>query len=500
MRRTATGFEVVVASEDETRRLAADLAAIVAPGDVLALHGDLGVGKSALARALIRALAEAPDLEVPSPTFTLVQTYATRIPVAHFDLYRLGDPDELREIGFEDALAEAVTLIEWPGRAGAELPADRLDITIDLGRTAEARTFRLAGDARWLARLDTTFAVRGLLAGIGMAAADRHHLQGDASTRSFERAVAEDRSAIVMKWPPFPPRPPLADGLTYEALVHQTDSLTAFVAIADTLRRQGLTAPRRLAADDARRLLLLTDLGGELIVADGAPIAGRYLTAARYLADLAALTWPPVATADDGARWPMPVYDRRALLTEVSLFADWYVPDVAGRPLAPEARRQWLALWDDLLARFDDDRSVWVFKDYHSPNILWQAGAADPIGLIDFQDALVGPAAYDVASLLTDARVDISDDLAAALLAAYCDRRRAADPAFDAEDFATGVVILGAQRNAKILGRFVEYATRSGRKAHLRFLPRVRRNFEKALGHPVLAGLKLWYERLGDGA
>ena len=104
MRRTATGFEVVVASEDETRRLAADLAAIVAPGDVLALHGDLGVGKSALARALIRALAEAPDLEVPSPTFTLVQTYATRIPVAHFDLYRLGDPDELREIGFEDAL------------------------------------------------------------------------------------------------------------------------------------------------------------------------------------------------------------------------------------------------------------------------------------------------------------------------------------------------------------------------------------------------------------
>jgi tRNA threonylcarbamoyl adenosine modification protein YjeE len=489
---------VAVSDEAGTRRLAGDLAAIVAPGDVIALHGDLGVGKSAFARALIRALAGEPDLEVPSPTFTLVQTYATpRLVVGHFDLYRLSDPDELLEIGFDDALDTALTLIEWPDRAGDRLPEDRLDIEIGMDGTAEGRRFRFrASSPGWQVRLDETLAVRHLLDGIGLADAERRHLQGDASTRRFERASAGDRSVVVMRWPRLAVRPPLADGLPYEALVHQTDSLLAFRAIADTLRRRGFRAPAILGEDGARRLMLIEDLGGEPIVRDGAPIAERYLAAARRLADFAREPWPAEATTDAGAVWPMPAYDRRALLTEASLFVDWFVPDLVKQPLDAGRRAEWRTIWDRLLARFDGERSVWVLKDYHSPNILWQEGADDPIGLIDFQDALLGPAAYDVASLLTDARVDVPDELAETLFEAYVERRRGFDPAFDREAFEEAVVILGAQRNAKIAGRFVEYAVRTGRDAHLRFLPRVRRNLEKALRHPVLADLKLWYERL----
>lgn len=492
-------IDVVVASEAETLVLADDLAAMVAAGDVIALHGDLGAGKSALARAVIRALCDAPDLEVPSPTFTLLQSYeGPRFPVAHFDLYRLADPDELVEIGFEEALADGVTLIEWPGRAGDRLPENRLDVTIEMTGTPEGRRFRFASASpAWLARVGQTLAVRHLLAEAGLKDFHRGFLQGDASTRSFERARGEERSAIVMQWPPFGPRPPLADGLSYEELVHQTDSLVAFAAIADTLRRRGLRSPAILAADYDRRLFVLEDLGREGIVIDDRPVAERYLAAVRYLADRAAEVWPAEAVTDDGRRWPMPHYDRRALLTEVSLFADWYLPYVTHAPVSAGARSEWLSLWNDLLARFDDDRSVWVFKDYHSPNILWQDGAADPIGLIDFQDALLGPAAYDVASILTDARVDIEDGLADHLFEAYVERRLARDARFDRDDFEARVVILGAQRNAKILGRFVQYAVRTGRSGHLRFLPRVRRNLEKALAHPVLAGVKLWYERLG---
>ena len=492
---------VSVADEAGTLRLADDIAAIARPGDVVALYGDLGMGKSAFARAVVRRLANEPDLEVPSPTFTLLQSYDTaRFPVHHFDLYRLADPDELIEIGFSEAIGEGLSLIEWPDRAGDELPAARLDIVISDGDGFYGRRFSLeARGGNWAERLDETFAVRDLLDRAGLAGAARSHVQGDASTRRFERATEEGSSAILMHWPPFGPLPVHADGLSYEALVHAPDRLDAFLAIGDTLRRHGFRAPRLIAADEPRRLLLLEDLGADSIAPGGIASYERYLAAARRLADMAAVSWPETATTDDGRAFPLPAYDRRALLTEVELFASWYAPDVGGRPLSDAETVEWLALWDGLLARFDDDRSAWVLKDYHSPNILWQADG-DPIGFVDYQDALRGPAAYDLASLATDARIDIADDLAAAMLDAYCDRRRAVAGPFDEADFRDAVVVLGAQRNAKILGRFVRYAKLTGRRQHLQFLPRVRHNFEKALDDKVLAGVKLWYERLDPPA
>jgi tRNA threonylcarbamoyl adenosine modification protein YjeE len=489
---------VTVADEAGTRRLADDLAAILRAGDVIALHGDLGMGKSALARAIVRRLAGDADLDVPSPTFTLVQSYETaRLPVHHFDLYRLADPDELTEIGFFDLVAEGAALIEWPERAGDDLPDDRLDIIITEGDSRDGRQFELIGDAdAWAGRIEETLATRALLDRAGLVGAERRHLHGDASTRSFERATTATTSAVVMHWPLWRAFLKRADDDRYEDIVHLADNLTAFSAIADTLRREGFRSPRILTSDAERRIMIVEDLGSEGVVRNGVPIAERYLVAACRLADLAAIRWPDVATDDAGGRWPMPRYDRRALATEVGLLPTWYAPKITGAPLSPEARAEWDSLWDGLLARFDDDQRHLVLRDYHSPNILWQA-LGDPIGLIDFQDGLLGSPAYDLAALITDARVDIPDDLAEAMTAAYVERRRAQDAGFDADEFAERVAILGAQRNGKILGRFVEYAARTGRTHHLSFLPRVRANFEKALGEKVLAGVKLWYERHG---
>lgn len=492
---------VSVADEAGTLRLADDIAAIARPGDVIALHGDLGMGKSAFARAVVRRLAGDPDLEVPSPTFTLLQSYETaRFPVHHFDLYRLADPDELIEIGFSEAIGEGLSLIEWPDRAGDELPAERLDIAISEGKDLNGRRFSLEapGDG-WAERLDETFAVRDLLDRAGLAGAQRRHLHGDASTRSFERATVGGQAAVVMRWPAWRAYLKRSDDDRYEEIVHLADSLTAFSAIADTLRRHGFRSPRVLDRNSERRLMLVEDLGSDGIVRDGVPITERYLAAARRLADLAVVVWPEIAADDAGNRWPMPRYDRRALATEVGLFAAWYVPHLTGASLGADDLAEWNNLWDGLLARFDDEQGRLVLRDYHSPNILWQA-SGDPIGLIDFQDGLLGSPAYDFGALVTDARVDIPDELAAAMIAAYVDRRRTLDASFDAADFLERATILGAQRNAKILGRFVEYAARTGRTHHLRFLPRVRRNLEKALDDKVLAGVKLWYERLGLAA
>ena len=146
----------VLASEAETAAFAAKLAAIVRAGDVLALHGDLGAGKTALARAFVRARGR-PDEEVPSPTFTLVQMYepadAAAPPVWHFDLFRIASPEDALELGIEDAFASAVTLIEWPDRLGALLPAHRLDLTLTAADAPDSRRLSIEGDRRAAARL-----------------------------------------------------------------------------------------------------------------------------------------------------------------------------------------------------------------------------------------------------------------------------------------------------------------------------------------------------------
>ena len=130
---------------DATARLGAGIAAGLEPGVAIALWGDLGSGKTTLARAILRALGVAED--VPSPTFTLVQSYDTNPPVAHYDLYRLKSPHEMTELGFDDALAEGVALVEWPERAPEILPPDTLHVR--LGLKDGARHARLTGPARW---------------------------------------------------------------------------------------------------------------------------------------------------------------------------------------------------------------------------------------------------------------------------------------------------------------------------------------------------------------
>jgi tRNA threonylcarbamoyladenosine biosynthesis protein TsaE len=137
---------VFLADEAATQGLGHALAAALRPGDAVCLTGPLGAGKSTLARALIRALTS-PDEEVPSPTFTLVQFYETAtFPLAHFDLYRLTDPDEAYEIGLDEALDDGVALIEWPQRLEGRLPATRLDIDIALDGDARRAVIVRHGD------------------------------------------------------------------------------------------------------------------------------------------------------------------------------------------------------------------------------------------------------------------------------------------------------------------------------------------------------------------
>lgn len=154
-------LRVDLPEEAATQQMARRLAALARAGDVIALWGDLGAGKTVFARAFVNALAPpggdataAEEEEVPSPTFTLVQVYE-RAPASvwHVDLYRIEDRSETRELGLDEAFAEGISLIEWPGRLGAGLPAERLDLVLDFAERPEARRAELRGGDGWRARL-----------------------------------------------------------------------------------------------------------------------------------------------------------------------------------------------------------------------------------------------------------------------------------------------------------------------------------------------------------
>ena len=196
---TTTGgasFTVTIPNEAAMVAFMTDIAGALEPGDLVTLSGDLGAGKTTFARALIRYLAGDDTIEVPSPTFTFVQTYELpRFPLVHGDLYRLSGTADLAELGFDDLPDGAVVLLEWPDRAAGLLPPDRFDITFtlapDLG--AEARNVRYVGYGAFAPRAERIALVRAFLDESGVGAARRQRMQGDASTRIFERLTLDNR-------------------------------------------------------------------------------------------------------------------------------------------------------------------------------------------------------------------------------------------------------------------------------------------------------------------
>ena len=250
-------------------------------------------------------------------------------------------------------------------------------------------------------------------------------------------------------------------------------------------------------------LLLLEDLGGGKVVSDSnppAPIAERYLESVRLLAHLHAQALPRTVCFGSDVRHDIPAFDAGVFHAEASLLLDWFVPHVRGTACDATDRAAFIAAWDEVIAATGvlTRDPTWVLRDYHSPNIVWcDPGVPPPsphdcVGVIDFQDALWGPAAYDVVSLGQDARVSVTQALEGNIIAAYAEARASAS-SLDETAFLADYAVMGAQRNTKILGIFARLNRRDGKPHYLAHMPRVSDYLTRCLAHPALAPIAAWY-------
>jgi len=339
----------------------------------------------------------------------------------------------------------------------------------------------------------------------GLGAARRELLAGDASTRRYERLHPDGGpSLIFMDQPPAletAPCPPDATpaeraAAGYNALARlAAGRVDAFVATAGYLRAQGLSAPVIVAADAARGLAVLEDLGDGLfarLIEDGQDEAPLYDGAIAALVQLHR-TEPPDILAYDGASWPLLTYDAVALQTADALFPEWLPKLKPKLAFDDQALAEWEAIWAPIRQRGAEGAKVFCHRDYHAENLIWlpdRAGAAQ-VGLLDFQDALKAHPAWDLSMLLHDARRDVSPEREAAALDRYFTLR----PEIDRDQMLADYHALGALNIVRILGIFARLVSRDGKPRYAAFMPRLWGYLDRCLADPQLATLKAWLDR-----
>jgi len=415
----------------------------------------------------------------------------------------LGDAQEADELGLDEAIETGAILVEWPDQISGLLPKRTFDIVIEDGESSQTgsdsrRLTILADDADWK-RLERSLLINAFLVNHGFGESQRAPLTGDASTRAYEtvkRSAHDGPPPIVMNAPRQPDGPPIKDGKPYSRIAHLAEDVSAFVAVARTLEDAGFKVPQIIASDLENGFLLCENLGDETpLLSGGSPDPHRYGWAAETLAAMAERVWSSTVTFEGGSgtsvEHTIPTYDKQAMSIEVDLLPKWFAPWRLGSELFQDRVAEFVSIWDDLIARLEDQPKTLVLRDFHSPNIIWcpHEKGIRQIGMLDFQDAVIGPTAYDLASLAQDARVHVPVALEAELISRYL--RNA--PSQNRALFEEGYAIMAAQRATKILGIFVRLSKRDGKDAYLAHIPRIEAVLLRTLNHPVLAPYKTWF-------
>jgi len=336
----------------------------------------------------------------------------------------------------------------------------------------------------------------------GLENARRNPIAGDASGRRYDRVTKGNQTFILMDAQTSlrtrlcdPLATPAQRALTgYDALARRSGGrVEAFVCLASWLRSQRLAAPDVFAFDASSGLALVEDLGDNLFAAmldRGDSTEDAYVAAASLLAQLTQ-TPPPRTLNAGGSTWNVLEYDHTALIAESSLLLDWFISRQLGRQVSAAARTDWENAWRDVFAASELLPRYLVLRDYHSPNLIWLPERPFPqsVGLLDFQDALVGSPAFDLMSLLEDPRRDIPEEVSLAALSRFF-----SGSAADRDAFLSEYAVMSVQRSTKLIGIFHRLALAEQKPQYLRYVTRAIRQLSKHIRNPSAQPILSWLQ------
>jgi N-acetylmuramate 1-kinase len=335
------------------------------------------------------------------------------------------------------------------------------------------------------------------LARAGWGEAARTPLNADASTRRYERLRRRTETAMLMDAPPLEslPCPPGADDderlkLGWNAISRLAASrVEAFAAVGGHLVNLGLSAPKIYDQDIPRGLAILEDLGDDLfarVIENGGDEIQLYEAAGEVLA--AAHRAPaPFTLPYRGGEWPILTYDHLALSANVDLFVEWMPKRDLEVRINEQTRLRWERVRENLIAKAEDFPRALIMRDTHAENLLWlpQREGLGRVGLLDFQDALLGWGEWDISMLVHDARRDVSAEARAAATRAYLDGTGGSR-----KDFDERLAVLGAMNMMRIMGIFARLVVRDNKPRYDTFQPRLRRLLNETLSHPSMSEAK----------
>ncbi|GLQ04869.1 aminoglycoside phosphotransferase family protein [Sneathiella chinensis] len=299
----------------------------------------------------------------------------------------------------------------------------------------------------------------------GWGDAHRAPLAGDASARRYDRLIGRDGSAILMMDP-------------------SSETVEKFLAVTKILEDRGYSVPRIMEQDAADGFVLMEDFGDALfasLLAGGADEPELYRLAVDFLIDLGQQPVP------EG----LPRFTSDYVLDQNGMFLDWFAAVQAELTLSTEARDFYQQIWTELLSSLEQEPGVILLRDFHAENVFHLEGRPGlrALGLIDYQDAMVGPAAYDLVSLFQDARRDVPETLEQDMVARYMEATGA-----EPEAFLRSYALLGAHRALRILGIFVRLIRQQGKPKYEAFMPRMKGYLWRNLAHPDLVALRHWLD------
>lgn len=305
--------------------------------------------------------------------------------------------------------------------------------------------------------------IQSFLGVAGWNKAAAKDLAGDASTRRYRRLSKNGKSGILMIDP-------------------SVQTVTQFLKVTEILRKEGYSAPEILAQDLQKGLLLLEDFGDRLFVTlieAGENEEKLYTLAVDFLLDLRTKKIP------EG----LPYFSSSYVLDQNTMFLDWFVPHESGKSVSEEGQRFYQQIWSHLLKSLDRKDEAMLLRDFHAENILFLEGriGLKSLGLLDYQDAMTGPAAYDLVSLLQDARRTVPLSLEEKMLDYYILKS-----GVEGKWFREVYAILGAHRALRILGIFTRLLNQDGKGRYQQFVPRVKAHLKRNLEHPSLLALQHW--------